>query len=496
MRIVLDLATSWFWNRPPVGIVRTERRFAQFLLSHEDVPVAFCRYDKTLGRHVAVETTVVRKLLGLDQRSDEPAAPPMAAVTPSPPDAPSNTAGRAPVILPAVPAEAPLPMSHRVKRAIKRTGHRMVYRLPEPLRPEALEVLRSAKAFAKGTARVTRGWLTFRRMQREEARRLRPAPDLPPVAGQAPRGVEAFVFEPDDVYFSMGLDWEYNNVEQVCRERRRVGFRTVLFCYDTIPVRFPHLMSFDARQHFARYFVDVAHAADRVVAISQTSRDDFLALMRETGAPQPPVDVVHLGTDLDVPERAIRPPLASLEDREFVLCVSTIEARKNHDVLYNAWDRLAERHGDALPPLVIVGMVGWGVADLLFRMRVNPRLKDRILILDNLADGELAWLYRHCLFTVFPSLYEGWGLPVVESLALGKPCICSTAPAVVEAAQGMAQALDPLDTPAWVAAIERLWSDTALREDTALRLRRDYRPETWQNHGERMLAVAHAARKA
>jgi glycosyltransferase involved in cell wall biosynthesis len=93
-------------------------------------------------------------------------------------------------------------------------------------------------------------------------------------------------------------------------------------------------------------------------------------------------------------------------------------------------------------------------------------------------------------------LYEGWGLPVVESLALGKPCICSTAPAVVEAAQGMAPALDPLDTPAWVAAIERLWSDNALREDTALRLRRDYRPETWQNHGEHMLAVAHAARKA
>jgi glycosyltransferase involved in cell wall biosynthesis len=492
MRIVLDLATSWFWNRPPVGIVRTERKFAQFLLSHEEVPVVFCRYDKTLGRHVAVDTAVVRRLLGIDEAVEAPAIPVVVETPVHSPHVPAAVPGPAPA---APPSEPKPPLKLRVKRAVKRSGFRLVHRLPEPLRPEALQVLRTGKVFAQGVARVASGYATFRRMQREEARRLHPSPALPDARGHPPRDVEAFVFEPDDVYFSMGLDWEYNNVEQVFRERRRVGFRTVLFCYDTIPVRFPHLMSFDARQHFARYFVDVAHAADRVVAISKTSRDDFLALMRETGAPQPPVDVVHLGTDLDVPEAAVRPPLASLEGREFVLCVSTIEARKNHDVLYNAWDRLAQRHGDALLPLVIVGMVGWGVADLLFRMRVNPRLKDRILILDNLADGELAWLYRHCLFTVFPSLYEGWGLPVVESLALGKPCICSTAPAVVEAAQGMAQALDPLDAPAWVAAIERLWTDAAAREDAARRLRRDYRPETWRNHGERMLAVAHAARK-
>jgi glycosyltransferase involved in cell wall biosynthesis len=212
--------------------------------------------------------------------------------------------------------------------------------------------------------------------------------------------------------------------------------------------------------------------------------------MDDAAAPQPPVDVVHLGTDLDVPERAVRAPHPSLEERPFVLCVSTIEARKNHGVLYNAWDRLGERHGEDVPTLVIVGMIGWGVADLMFRMRTNPRVKDRILVLDNLADGELAWLYRRCLFTVFPSLYEGWGLPVVESLALGTPCICSTAPAVTEAAQGMALALDPHDTPEWVGAIERMWKDDAMRDATSSRLRRDFRAQTWQQHGLALLGIA------
>ena len=179
-----------------------------------------------------------------------------------------------------------------------------------------------------------------------------------------------------------------------------------------------------------------------------------------------------------------------------MLCVSTIEARKNHEVLYNAWDRLVAKHGDEFPQLVIVGMVGWGVSDLLFRMRTNPRLKNRIRILDNLADAELAWLYRHSLFSVFPSLYEGWGLPVVESLALGKPCICSTAPAVTEAAQGLAMELDPLDTPAWVEAIERLWRDTETREKTAERCAREFHPQTWQDHAEQLLRVAQEAARS
>ncbi len=491
MRIVLDLATSWLWNRPPVGIVRTERRFAQFLLAQRDVPVAFCRYDKTLGRHVAIETEAVRALLGLKEPPDASAAASERAATVGGEVAASLPAPPSPPVQPpSVPAQPRAPFAVRAKDAVKRAGHRMVFRLPEPLRPEALQALRAGKAFVRGSLNIAKGYLTLRRWHREQAR-LHAT-----VVATAPQPVAAFRFEPDDVYFSMGLDWEYNDLERVYRERRRVGFRSVLFCYDTIPVRFPHLMSFDARQHFARYFVDVAHSADRVVAISQTSRRDFLALMEETGGPQPPVDVVHLGTDLDVTESRVRSPFASLEERAFVLCVSTIEARKNHEVLYNAWDRLAERHGDALPMLVVVGMVGWGVSDLMFRMRTNPHLKDRILILDNLPDGELAWLYRHCLFTVFPSLYEGWGLPVVESLALGTPCICSTAPAVTEAAQDMATALDPLDTPAWVAAIERLWLDEPMRRAAADRLRHDFRPDTWRAHGERMLAVAHAARGA
>jgi len=486
MRIVLDLATSQIWTRPPVGIVRTEQRFGQFLLAREDVEVAFCRFDKTGKRYVEIPRDEVRRMLHLDYQSperDELADGP-------PAEPPPITAS-----MPAHPTRLPVPgRRERIVGSIKRAGHGVIHRMPEPLRPQARETFHAAKLLAKHSLAFGRD---SARWMARAARARRRGTGVPGVSstGQlpAPAGAGSFAFRPDDVYFSMGLDWEYNDLGALYAERKRVGFRTVLHCYDTIPVLLPHLMSFDARQHFARYFTDLAHAADRVAAISECSKQDFTRLMGELGGPVPPVDVAILGTEIDVPQARVQPPATRLAEREFVLCVSTIEARKNHEQLYHVWDRLAGRHGDDTPLLVIVGMVGWGVGDLLFKLRTNPHMKNRVVIFDNLPDGELVWLYRNCLFTVFPSHYEGWGLPVVESLAFAKPCICSTAPAVLEAAHGMAQAVDPLDTPAWCEAVETLWRDAALRETIAAGLRDGFRPPTWHAHGERLLAIARDA---
>jgi glycosyltransferase involved in cell wall biosynthesis len=461
MRVVLDLSTSFAWTRPPVGIVRAERKFAAFLLEQQRVDVSFCRFDRTAGRHIDVPLDDARRRLGLLGGE--------AAVAGSP---------LAPVVPPAVSTDGRRRLGLRARTSVEAAVRRSIARLPNDVQADATLVARSGELMLKGLY-----WMALRAFRR---RRAVPsaAPEARPAAASAG---EPLRLGRDDVYVSMGLDWEYNDLGALCELKRRAGFRAVLYCYDLIPVRFPHLMSFDARQPFSRYFVDGAHVADHVVAISQASRDDFRDFLAEVGAPVPPLSVIHLGTD--IAQRGGDggpPPHARLAEEPFVLCVGTIEARKNHELLYNVWDRLTATYGDRMPMLVLVGMVGWGVQDLLVRLRLNRRVAERVLVLQEVADEALVWLYEHCQFTVFPSLFEGWGLPVVESMALGKPCVTSTASALAEATGGLVPTLDPLDFPAWVAQVERWAFEPAALAEAAARLRH-YRPPSWWRHGTAML---------
>ncbi len=460
-RIVCDVSTMLHWKRPPVGIIRTEQKFLRFLLGRPDVDVAFCCYEPARRRYVEVERAVVSA--ALDGRAGADPVPPT--------DAPAANG-------------VPPALRLRTRAWVAGLARRCIERLPASLQFDAMLVARNTDQLVRSVY-----WLGRRAGRAAFSSRTMNGTAAEPTMAVAEPEEPAFPFRPTDCYLSMGLDWDWNDLAALWDCKRTHGFRTVLYCYDVIPVYFPHLMSFDARQYFAGYFVNLAHCADHVVAISEATRDDYLRFLEEVGAPTPPVTVIHLGTDIqDRCEPAdVGPPAAELARRPFVLCVGTIEARKNHELLYNLWDRLVAAHGERTPLLVLVGMVGWGVQDLLARLRVNPRVARRILIFDHLGDEQLLWLYRHCRFSVFPSFYEGWGLPVAESLAVGRPCIVSNVAAVREASQGLAPAIDPLDFSAWYAQVERWIRDDEALAAAAAEVRRRYVPMSWQRHGEAML---------
>ena len=116
----------------------------------------------------------------------------------------------------------------------------------------------------------------------------------------------------------------------------------------------------------------------------------------------------------------------------FVLSVGTIDRRKNQAVLLRIWSRLKNGIGaPALPVLVLAGRPNLAGFDEIAR---PLKAAGKLVIIDGATDGELAWLYRNCLFTVFPSLREGYGLPVAESVAFGKLCIASDLAEVREVA--------------------------------------------------------------
>src|SRR5262249_18409088 len=127
-----------------------------------------------------------------------------------------------------------------------------------------------------------------------------------------------------------------------------------------------------------------------------------------------------------------RGPAAEIPE-PFVLFVSTIEARKNHHLMFGIWQDMVSQGVD-VPTLVCIGHVRWKSEDCIVQLVESNYLNGKIMIIEDVWDRALHQLYHRCLFTVFPSHYEGWGLPVSEALAQGKICVCSDRTSLPEVA--------------------------------------------------------------
>lgn len=176
--------------------------------------------------------------------------------------------------------------------------------------------------------------------------------------------------------------------------------------------------------------------------------------------------------------------------RGFVLNVSPFYRYKNQDLLLWLWRDLIQAHGpENVPLLAIVGSEKSLKREFLTRAFRDRIIRKHIRLLRNVDDESLAWLYQNCLFTVFPSLYEGWGLPVGESLAYGKICIASNAASMPEVAPDHTDLIDPRDYPAWYERLERyIFSPEARRARE--KVVAGFRPPTSMDGTTRMLANA------
>ncbi len=104
--------------------------------------------------------------------------------------------------------------------------------------------------------------------------------------------------------------------------------------------------------------------------------------------------------------------------------------------------------------------------------------------MNHVSDAELNWLYDHCKFTLYPSLYEGWGLPIVESFNHGKACIASNTSSMPEAGQGLAVHLDPMDFSAWYQQVLQFVDQPQRLADVESRIREHYQPRSWDEFNQ------------
>ena len=241
--------------------------------------------------------------------------------------------------------------------------------------------------------------------------------------------------------------------------------------YDMIPSLLPQYSTLDPAV-FDANVRSVVEEASRLLTISECSASDIRSFCEREEIECQPISVLHLASAVTLTEP--RRPSSRQPLENFVLCVGTIEPRKNHQLLLDVWEEFAHANVADAPILVVAGSSGWLNELTMRRLLATPGLSGKVVFIDSPTDPELHWLYRNCLFTVFPSHYEGWGLPVVESLDAGKICLASDRGSLMEAGMGVCVHLDPNDRRAWSNEILDLSRDTERRERLESELRRSH----------------------
>ena len=178
-------------------------------------------------------------------------------------------------------------------------------------------------------------------------------------------------------------------------------------------------------------------------------------------------------------DRAAYPRIGSetIDDRiramtsyPFVLCVGTIEIRKNVWRLATVWNRLRQVEGIELPKLIFAGKPGWMKQDFDELLSVTGHIFGWVEIVESPSDAELGYLYRNCQFLVMPSLYEGWGLPVGEALSYGKTAVVSNTTSLPEVGGNLVEYCDPTSIDSIADACLRLIADPKRRADLEVKI--------------------------
>ena len=264
--------------------------------------------------------------------------------------------------------------------------------------------------------------------------------------------------------------------------RRRT--RTLLTVHDLSFLHYPDHFVPKLVGYLSKVVPRSVARADRVLADSEATRDDLITYL---GTPPEKVDVLYSGVDprfrpeAEPGERERLQAHYSLGDLPYILSVGTLQPRKNYLRLIRAFATL--RPGTEL---AIAGGRGW-LYENIFAEAAKPG--DRVRLLGFVEEADLPALYRNAALFAFPSLYEGFGLPVLEAMASGVPVVCSGVSSLPEVARGAALLVDPLDIGELADALSRVLEDTGLRQEMASKGLARAARFTWDRAARQLLAT-------
>jgi glycosyltransferase involved in cell wall biosynthesis len=271
--------------------------------------------------------------------------------------------------------------------------------------------------------------------------------------------------------------------------RRHDAPPAAIFVHDLAFRLRPKEVPWQQRAYMGTVLGPALRNAAAVLVPSQSTRRDLLDLYKIPGL-ESKIEVIAEG----LPSPVAAGPLPEGLEPGFILAVGTVEPRKNYPRLLAAFRQLRGRQGSlpfiingrpGVPQLVIAGKPGWAYGDTLERIAAEPGVR----YLGHVDEPTLAALYEAASVLAFPSLYEGFGLPLLEAMSRGVPAVIGEAGALPELASKAAIAVEPEDVDAIAGALERLLSDAPLRQKLGDEGKRRAADFTWDKSAEQTLAV-------
>jgi glycosyltransferase involved in cell wall biosynthesis len=255
-----------------------------------------------------------------------------------------------------------------------------------------------------------------------------------------------------------------------------IARRRVITIHDLTYKRFPELLQKETLHNLEAHMMREIAAADGIICVSESTRDDLLKYYQVDPSR---VFAIHSGVAEPAPGTRHSAPLPA----RYILFVSTIEPRKNLGVLLDAFENL-KRSGKYDGSLVVVGRIGWKSEEFVSRLRGRD-----VHHLAYLGPAELQGVYRNAEMFVFPSIYEGFGFPLLEAMAHGVPTIAAESSSLPEIAGDAALYFDPRDAAQLESAIKRVVENHELRHALIARGRERVAQFRWETTAQRTVEV-------
>jgi glycosyltransferase involved in cell wall biosynthesis len=283
----------------------------------------------------------------------------------------------------------------------------------------------------------------------------------------------------------LGAAWVIPDyVRTILNIKRKFGVRFVPTFHDLIPIYAKETCDQGTAEVFKAFLDQIIRHVDVGLCVSENTATDLRRYCEENNHPLPPTHVTKNGSSLSEFFAIKEEDPMCIEDaiptEPYALFVSTVEGRKNHIYAFQIWQNLVKL-GVKMPKLICVGRLGWRAEEFLQSLMRTNNLNGLIEIVEDISDAELEALYRNCQFTIYPSIYEGWGLPVGESLAYGKPCVLAQGSSLPEVAGDLGIYI-PIDNITDACRIVReLVESSEKLEEWTNRVVNEYKPVRWSD---------------